>query len=169
MPSENRSQVDLGHCTNLTGMGETWLHFNLHCVDNFFIYLSPPRPRHRKPPWNESLGDRDCGCVCCHSGITLWRIKGHVIKVSCPCWVITAPLSKSLQQWSKGSLDRGFHLADCGKLEYKQEWESFGLSRFDIIFWFSIQNLTWCRTRFVQHMNFKFESYLNSNDVDTQS
>lgn len=66
MPSENRSQVDLGRCTNLTGMGETWLHFNLHCVDNFlFIYLFPPQP-----PWNESLGDRDCGCVCCHSGIT---------------------------------------------------------------------------------------------------
>lgn len=49
MPSENRSQVDLGRCTNLTGMGETWLHFNLHCVDNFlFIYLFPPNPLEMK-------------------------------------------------------------------------------------------------------------------------
>lgn len=40
MPSENRSQVDLGHCTNLTGMGETWLH----CVDHSFIYLFPLQP-----------------------------------------------------------------------------------------------------------------------------
>lgn len=42
------------------------------------------------------------GCVCeamclltpSHSGITLWRIKGHGIKVACTSWVITAPLSK---------------------------------------------------------------------------
>lgn len=52
MPSENRSQVDLGHCTNLTGMGETWLHFNLHCVDNFFyLFISPPTPLKWKPGW----------------------------------------------------------------------------------------------------------------------
>lgn len=49
MPSESRSQVDLGRCTNLTGMGETWLHFNLRCVDNFlFIYLFPPNPLEMK-------------------------------------------------------------------------------------------------------------------------
>lgn len=33
-----------------------------------------------------------------HSGITLWRIKGHGMKVACASRVITATLSKSLRQ-----------------------------------------------------------------------